>query len=106
MKETFKNSIKLAYQKKKKQLITYFSTSNSCQNNRAKKDCDETLLKTWTPFSLLYVNLKIISIAFASRYKTVLLSIISLEETAYIERRFIFEGGWLISDILSVTNNM
>ena len=63
-------------------------------------------MKTWTPFSLLYVNLKIISKAFASRYKTVLPSIISLEETAYFERRFIFEGVWLISDILSVTNNM
>ena len=63
-------------------------------------------MKTWTPFSLLYVNLKIISKAFASRYKTVLPCIISLEETAYIEKRFIFEGGRLISDILSVTNNM
>ena len=32
-------------------------------------------------------------------------SVISLEQTAYIEKRFIGEGGRLISDILSVTNN-
>ena len=33
-------------------------------------------------------------------------SIISLEQIAYIEKRFIGESGRLISDILSVTNNL
>ena len=33
-------------------------------------------------------------------------SIISSEQTAYIEKRFIGESGILISDILSVTNNL
>ena len=42
---------------------------------------------------------------FASRLKTVLVSIISLEQTVYIEKRFIAEGGRLVFDILSVTNN-
>ena len=47
-----------------------------------------------------------ISKAFASRLKTVLPSIIFLKQTAYIEKRFMGEGGRLISDILSVTNNL
>ena len=33
-------------------------------------------------------------------------SIISSEQTAYIEKRYIGESGILISDILSVTNNL
>ena len=63
-------------------------------------------MKNWRPISLLNVDLKIISKAFASRLKTVLPSIISLEQTGYIEKRFIGESGRLISDILSVTNNL
>ena len=57
--------------------------SNSYQINR-KKYCDKTLLKNWNPISLLNVDLKIISKAFASRLKTVLPSIISSIQTAYI----------------------
>ena len=71
-----------------------------------KKDRDKTLLKKWRPISLLNEDLKIISKAFASRLKTVLPSILSSEQTAYIEKRFIGEGGRLISDILSVINNL
>ena len=57
------------------------------------------------PVSLLNVDLKIISKAFASRLKTVQPSIISSEQIAYIEERIIGESGRFISDILSVTNN-
>ena len=61
----------------------------------------------WWPISLLNVTLKIITKAFASRLKTVLLpSIISSEQTAYIEKWFKDKSGRLISDILSVTNNL
>ena len=42
---------------------------------------------------------------FASRLKTELVSIISLEQTVYIEKRFIAEDGRLVFDILSVTDN-
>ena len=42
---------------------------------------------------------------FASRLKTVLVSIIPLEQTVYIEKRFIAEDGRLVFDILSVTDN-
>ena len=71
-----------------------------------KKDRNKTLLKNWRPISLLSVDLKIISKAFASRRKNVLPSAISSEQTTYIEKRFIGESGRLISDILSVTNNL
>ena len=60
----------------------------------------------WRPISLLNVDLKIISKAFASSLKTVLPSIISPEETTYIEQWLIVGSGRLISDILSVTNNL
>ena len=71
-----------------------------------KKDCDETLSKNWIAISLLNVDLKITAKAFASRLKTEVPSIISLEQTAYIEKRFISEDGRLISELLSVTNNL
>ena len=66
----------------------------------------KTLLKNWRPTYLLNVDLKVILKVLASRLKTVLPSIISLEQTAYIRKRFIAESGRLISDILSVTNNL
>ena len=85
---------KVAYQKK---------ASSTSLFSIEKKDRNKTLLKNWRPICLLNVNLKIISKAFASRLKP---SIISLEQIAYIEKRFIGECGRLISDILSVTNNL
>ena len=57
------------------------------------------------PVSLLNVDLKIISKAFASRLKAVRPSVISSEQIAYIEERIIGESGRFISDILSVINN-
>ena len=60
----------------------------------------------WWPICLLNVTLKTISKAFASRLKTVLPSIISSEQTAYIEKWFKGKSGRLISDIFSVTNNL
>ena len=63
-------------------------------------------MRNWRPISLLNVDLKTISKAIASRLKTVLPSIISSEQTAYIKKRFVGEGGRLISDILRVTNNL
>ena len=64
------------------------------------------MLMNSRPISLVNLDLKIISKAFASRLKTVLTSIISSKQTAYIEKRFIGESGRLKSDILSVTNNL
>ena len=63
-------------------------------------------MKNWRAISLLNVDLKVIPKGFVSRLKTELPSIISSEQTAYIEKRFIGERGRLISGILSVTNNL
>ena len=71
-----------------------------------KKERDKTLLKNWKSIFLLNVDLKITLKAFAFRIKTVLPSIISSTQTVYNEKRFIGEAGRLISDILSVTNNL
>ena len=71
-----------------------------------KKERDKTLLKNWKSIFLLNVDLKITLKAFAFRIKTVLPSIISSKQTVYNEKRFIGEAGRLISDILSVTNNL
>ena len=101
-KDSFINSIKLAYQKKA--LST--SQRQAVIKLIEKKDRDKTLLKNWRSISFLNVDLKIISKAFASKLKTVLPSLISSEQTAYIKKRFIGERGRLISDILSVTNTL
>ena len=53
-----------------------------------KKERDKTLLKNWKPISLLNVDLKTPSKAFASRLKTVLPSIISSKQTVYNDKRF------------------
>ena len=102
LKDSFINSIKLAYQKKA--LST--SQRQAVIKLIEKKDRDKTLLKNWRSISFLNVDLKIISKAFASKLKTVLPSLISSEQTAYIKKRFIGERGRLISDILSVTNTL
>ena len=54
-------------------------------------------MKNERPISLLKVDLKIVSKAFSSRQKTELPCIISSEQTTYIEKRFIGEGGRLTS---------
>ena len=71
-----------------------------------KKDRYKTLFKNCRTISLLNADLKTISKAFSSRLKTVLTSIMSSEQTAYIEKRSIGESGRLISVALYVTNNL
>ena len=67
-----------------------------------KKDRDKRFIKNWRPISLLNVNAKIISKAMALRLKNVLPSIISTNQTAYVNKRCISESGRLISDILEI----
>ena len=63
--------------------LTYQKKALSTSHRQAvikiidKKERYKTLLKNWKPISLLHVDLKITSKAFASRLKTVLPSIIS-----------------------------
>ena len=69
-----------------------------------KKDKDKRLIQNWRPISLLNIDLKILSKALANRIKTYLPFLISSNQTAYVEGRFISEGGRLFSDILRVTD--
>ena len=54
--------------------------------------------------SLLSVDVKIISKALSKRLKNVLLSLISDNQSAYVDGRFISEGGRLIADVLQITD--
>ena len=62
------------------------------------------LIQNWRPISLLNVDLKILSKALANRIKKYLPFLISSNQIAYVEGRFISEGGRLFSDILQVTD--
>ena len=50
------------------------------------------------------MDYKIISKALASRLKKVLPNLISPQQTAYVENRFIGESGRLIADIIEITD--
>ena len=64
-----------------------------------KKDRDKRFIKNWLPISLLNVDTKILSKALAAKLKPVLPSIISSNQTAYVQKRCISESGRLISVI-------
>ena len=67
-----------------------------------KKDRDKRFVKNWRPISLLNVDTKILSKAFAAKLKPILPSIVSSNQTAYVEKRCISESGRLISDIIEI----
>ena len=61
-------------------------------------------MKNWRPFSLVNVDTKLVSNVLAEHLKTALLFLISSNQTAYLNGRFISEGWRLISDIFEVRN--
>ena len=67
-----------------------------------KKDRDKRYIKNWRPISLLNVDTKIISKALAAKLKKVLPTIVSSNQTAYVNKRCISESERLISDIIEV----
>ena len=69
-----------------------------------KKDRDKRYIKNWRPISLLNVDTRILSKAILSKLKTVLPTLISSQQTAYVKNRFIGESGRLISDIIEITS--
>ena len=71
-----------------------------------KTEKDKRYIQNWRPISLLNVDTKIISKTFAFRLKSVLSSIISCDQTAYVNGRFIGESTRLIFDILEVTDKL
>ena len=69
-----------------------------------KKDKDKKFIRNWRPISVLNVDYKINPKALASRLKKVLPNLISPQQTAYVENRFIGERGRLIADIIEITD--
>ena len=67
-----------------------------------KKDRDKRFIKNWRPISLLNVDAKSISKALAERVKNIIPSLVSNNQIAYVNNRFISEGGRLISDIFNL----
>ena len=100
IKDSFLNSCLTA--KLKKELSTY--QRQAVIKLIQKKDKDKRFIKNWRPISLLNVDYKIISKAFASRLKKVLPNLTSPQQTAYVENRFIGESGRLIADIIEITD--
>ena len=68
-----------------------------------KKDRDKRYIKNSRPISLLNVDTKILSKAISNKLKTVLPTLISSQQTAYVKNRFIGESGRLISDIAEIS---
>ena len=56
-------------------------------------------MKNWRPISQLNINSKFISKVIATRLKNILNNLISENQIAYLNIRFISESGTLISDI-------
>ena len=65
---------------------------------------EERLTQNWRPISLLNVDLKILSKAQLDCIKKYFPFLISSNQAAHVEGRFISEGGRLFSDILLVTD--
>ena len=68
-----------------------------------KKGCNKRYIQNWQPISLLNVDVKLISKAFAEHLKKVLPEIISSNQNAYVKNRCISEGGRLIFDLLEMS---
>ena len=101
--ETFWDELKFAFIKSINQAKVTgelsISQSQAVIKLIEKKDRDKRFIKNWRPISLLNVDTKIISKAMALR---LLPSIISTNQTAYVNKRCISESGRLISDILEI----
>ena len=67
-----------------------------------RKDRDKRLIKNWHPIYLLNIDTKLISKEIAIRLKKVLNNLISENQIAYLNDKFINEGGRLISDIVEI----
>ena len=71
-----------------------------------KRDKKKSFIRNWKLISLLNTDMKIISKVLSTRIKSVLPYLISSNQTAYIENRFISESGRLISDILEIEKTL
>ena len=71
-----------------------------------KKDKDKRLIKNWRPISLLNVDSKLISKPLGNRLQDVMPNLVSENQSAYVNNRFISKSEKLISDILEITDSL
>ena len=69
-----------------------------------KKGKAKRFIKNWRPIALLNVDYKVASKVLAERLKKILPVLTSHEQTAYVNVKFIWETGRLISDIIEVSD--
>ena len=67
-----------------------------------KKDKDKRLTQNWRPVPLLNVDVKIIFKTLSKCLKNVFPSLISDNQSVYVDGRLISEGGRLIADVLQI----
>ena len=66
------------------------------------KEKDKRFRRKWRPIYVLNVDHKVIAKALATSLKETLSKLISFQQTVYVKKRFVDEGGRLISDILEM----
>ena len=88
----FLPAIKKAYHTKKLSYSQYQAVIKLIE----KKGRDKRFIKNWRPISLLNVDTKLIS--------KVMPDLVSENQTAFLNHRFISEGGRLIDDLLELTD--
>ena len=67
---------------------------------------NKRLIKNWRSISLLNTDLKIFPKYLAAKLKSVLLSLVDLQQTVYVQNRYIDGGERLISDILDISDKL
>ena len=71
-----------------------------------RPDKDKRFIKNWRPIFLLNFDTKLLSKCSAERLKNVLPSLISYNQTAYVNSRFISERRILISNVLGISDSL
>ena len=89
---------------KESKKLKYFCTSQrqTIVKLLEKPNKDKRYISNWRPILLLNFDLKMISKFLATRVKEVLSNLINSRQTAYVNERFIVEGGRLIDDVIKV----
>ena len=64
-----------------------------------KNDKDKRYIQNWRPLSLLNTDVKVLAKVMAQRLKKTLPFLIAANQSAYVDGRFISEGGRVISDL-------
>ena len=95
--ETFWDELKIPFIASLRKLFLKKELSNSQKQVLIKliekKDKEKRYIQNWRPLSLLNTNVKILSKLLPQRRKKTLPFLISANQSAYVDERFISEGG-------------